>query len=503
MNLNQKKVFSFNQVKNSDNSLESNYNASANPFYKNNPWIIVGFDPGVTVGIAILDLSGNILSLVSFKEISRAEVIKHIITYGKALIIASDVFPTPKSVKKLATALNSKIYSPSRLLTVESKKELVDSFVQLNSSEILIDNAHERDALAAAIKTYKHYEKKLEQIEKKTRGMDLDQEKMDHIKSEVIMGTPISKAINRVLKDINDLNILEEEKKAQKDDLDYGGRIKNKNIVNSLENNGFLSFSSSIQQSDENKDSEIILKLKKRIKAQEKQIKKQEEIIKTLKDEKKTSRNQIKKNQNELSKIKSKMEKLHYEYSKDILLKKELSSKVELIKKLINQYNREKTRRKKLEENLQSLQKIKDMEISKNSLPVKIVRSFTKEGIKEASDYWKIKKGDIVLLTSSKGGGSSTAALLADIGIKAVIIFDKMSHPAREVFEQETIPIINADKLELKLVDEFAIVKDETLTNEIEKWNRKIKEQKTKEQEKILLTVIDEYRAKRKRKPSD
>jgi hypothetical protein len=37
--------------------------------------IIVGFDPGLTVGLAILDLEGKILFIGSFKEISRADVI--------------------------------------------------------------------------------------------------------------------------------------------------------------------------------------------------------------------------------------------------------------------------------------------------------------------------------------------------------------------------------------------------------------------------------------------
>ncbi|MEW6009846.1 MAG: hypothetical protein AB1604_00925 [Euryarchaeota archaeon] len=78
-----------------------------------------------------------------------------------------------------------------------------------------------------------------------------------------------------------------------------------------------------------------------------------------------------------------------------------------------------------------------------------------------------------------------------------------MSHTAREVFEKEDIPVINADKLQLRMVDEFAIIKAETLNNEIAKWNSKLKEQRKKEEEKKLLTVIDEYRAKRKRKPVD
>ena len=50
--------------------------------HKSHRPIIVGFDPGLTVGIAILDLKGNLISLESFKEIRRSEIVSHIIDYG-------------------------------------------------------------------------------------------------------------------------------------------------------------------------------------------------------------------------------------------------------------------------------------------------------------------------------------------------------------------------------------------------------------------------------------
>jgi len=130
--------------------------------------IIVGFDPGLTAGIAIMDLNGEILSVKSFKEISRAEIIYHIINFGKTVLIATDVYPPPKMAKKLATTLNAKLHHPSRDMSVGSKIELVESFLgeksslersKVVSSELVPQDAHQRDALAAAIRTYKSYEK--------------------------------------------------------------------------------------------------------------------------------------------------------------------------------------------------------------------------------------------------------------------------------------------------------------------------------------------------------
>ena len=131
---------------------------------------------------------------------ARAEVIKYIIGHGKTVLIATDVYPVPKNVRKLASTLNSKIYSPVKTFTVSSKTELVDSYLNEISSTKYPGNAHERDALAAAIKTYKHYQNKLGQIEKRTEKLDLTAEEVDEIKSMVIMDRPISSAIDDVLK---------------------------------------------------------------------------------------------------------------------------------------------------------------------------------------------------------------------------------------------------------------------------------------------------------------
>ncbi|MBU4608121.1 MAG: DUF460 domain-containing protein, partial [Methanobacterium sp.] len=404
MDVNKNKALNFDNKKVSSDLLKDKSNNLESSFSRKDPWIIVGFDPGLTVGIAIIDLSGNLLFLSSFKEISKADVINNIISFGRALIVASDVYPIPKSVKKLATALNSKIYTPPRIMSVESKKELVDSFIKTIFPDQVIENAHQRDALAAAIKTYKHYEKKLNQIEKKTREMDLNPEKMDQIKSLVINGTPITKAINEVSEDKNILNALDK----QRDDIKSHLSKKSRDDIMPQQSYPDIKIQHPTSKIDENninpESSEILLKLKRRIKTQEKQIKKQEGIIKNLRDKNKISRNKIQRNKKEIFRLKSRIDKLYQDYSQDILLNKELSSKSELIKKLINQYKEEKSHRKRLEENLKSIQKIKSMEISKNSIPVKIVKSFTKEGIKEAGDYWKIKKGDVILLKSSRGG---------------------------------------------------------------------------------------------------
>lgn len=431
-------------------------------------WIIVGFDPGLTVGIAILDLSGNVISTKSCKEMSRAEVIRHIISHGKAVLIATDVYPAPKMVRKLASTLNSKIYSPSKTFTVSSKTELVDSYLNEISSTKYPGNAHERDALAAAIKTYKHYQNKLRQIERRTEKLGLTDEEVDDIKSMVIRGRPISSAIDDILKVPEDKDDLETQIEEMENDI------------------------GSIDEEKLQKIEDSARKLKQKIKSQENQIK-------NLKKKNRLLKKDVRHYKKKTSKLEGKIEKLHYDYSKDILSKKEISSKVAIIKGLQEKYTEEKARREKLEENLRSMKEIRVMELSEKAVPVKIIESFTREKIKEAMDYWTIKRGDVVLLSGSEGGGSQTASMLINMGIKAVIAVDKMSHPAEEEFEKNMVPVLDANKIDLEMIDEFAVIERDVLDREIENWKTKVENRRKKEEKRKLLEVIDEYRAQRRR----
>ena len=455
--------------------------------------IIVGFDPGLTVGIAILDLKGNLISLASFKEIRRSEIISHIINYGKTILVATDVYPAPKTVRKLATTLNSKIWSPYRSMSVDSKIDIVDSYLQDNEKERNIyelpQNAHERDALAAAVKTYRDHVNKFRQIEKRAEQAEISSNAFDSIKIEVINGMSISNAIEQI--------------SVKTKSIDEGNDIKEKNNISGLETktqtnkyslDKISKTSNGIKENNSRlvSDEVLISKLKHKIKSQQKYIDKLKLKNSLLKDE-------VQGHQRDISKLQSKVDKLHFEYTKKILQKRELASKIGIIKNLQEKYSDEKALRYELEQKLSSINGINTMEIPENAVPVKIVEFFTKEGIKDASDRWKIKKDDVVLLKTSKGGGSQTALMIVQLGVKAVINMDKISDPAENIFEDNMIPVIPASSLEINLIEDYSFVDSESLNSEIERWNVKVNKQKKNEDKKKLLKLVDEYRAQRKR----
>jgi len=428
-----------------------------------------------------MDLHGKIISIKSFKEISRAEIIKYIISYGKTVLISTDVYPPPKMVKKLASTLNAKIHHPDKDMSVGSKIDLVESYIgekrSLGRSKVIIteelpQNAHERDALAAAIRTYKKYQKKLMHAENRSINAGLPPEQIEDIKIMFIEGKAISSAIQSML----ELNLT----------LNNNNDCKDESIVKNCDIN-FEDESLKL-----NSSSNMISKFKHKVKIQERQIR-------NLKSKNNILKGEIEDYKRDLAKLHHKIDKLHHQYTIDILYRKEMASKISLIKKLQVKYNQEKTLRLELEDHLKSMGSLQTIDPSDNVIPVKIIENFTREGILNACEYWKIKNGDLVLLKNSEGGGSQTASQLISMGVKAVLIIDNVSHNAEEEFERNMVPLLKADQLDLKIIDQFAIVDNKILQSELGKWKVKIESKMLEENNQEILNVIYEYRAKRKR----
>ncbi len=121
--------------------------------------VIVGYDPGTTAALAIIDTRGDILFLKSKRSFKRSRMIDEITRRGKALIVAGDRSPLPKNVEKLASTLGCKAYHPIKSLSNIEKIELIKD----HKEEIGDD--HEKDALASALKAFQAYSKLFKRTE--------------------------------------------------------------------------------------------------------------------------------------------------------------------------------------------------------------------------------------------------------------------------------------------------------------------------------------------------
>lgn len=178
------------------------------PISKAMRYLIVGIDPGTTTAVAIIDLSGNLISVRSQKDWNLSDVIEFIKSHGKPVLIATDKKNPPDFVNKVKAAFNAVLYAPKEDLSLEKKRDLTSKYDFLND--------HERDALASAIDALKSYESKFRNIEKRVpTGFDVER-----AKAEIIKGV--------MLKSLLEPQILEKTEKREEKEIDFLELIEKK-----------------------------------------------------------------------------------------------------------------------------------------------------------------------------------------------------------------------------------------------------------------------------------
>lgn len=106
--------------------------------------MILGLDPGTTVGWALLDFSGNLVKLDSERGLDLNSLITKLLSENKILFIGCDKAKVPSFVQAVARKLGAKVISPHSDLPVSEKRLAV-----------AVNNSHERDAFASAFFAFK------------------------------------------------------------------------------------------------------------------------------------------------------------------------------------------------------------------------------------------------------------------------------------------------------------------------------------------------------------
>jgi len=258
--------------------------------------IIVGYDPGTTAALAILDTKSQILFLKSKRGFKKGEIIDAITRIGKPLMIAGDRKPLPKSVEKLASSLGCRAFHPAETLSIAEKERLVHEFGKK------VENDHEKDALASAIKAFKVHSRLFEKTESLLSSLgllDLYERVVDLVLRNEVEN--INEAVNRlmtekkpvipriIVKEDDEkkilkktINNLQERIKVLEKDI---GILKkyNQSLVDRLrdEKEGFEFYRKKLAEKTE---SALLEKMKKQLNTLKDDLKKKESLIELLKN---------------------------------------------------------------------------------------------------------------------------------------------------------------------------------------------------------------------------
>ncbi|MHC1635049.1 MAG: DUF460 domain-containing protein [Candidatus Methanospirareceae archaeon] len=384
-------------------------------------YIIVGIDPGTTTGIAVLTLDGKHVETFSAKNLSISEVIAWIASFGKPLIIGTDVAPAPAMVKKIRSAFSSILHNIDKSLTIEEKIMLTKGF------EDKYRNVHERDALAACIEAFRHYKNKFLQAEKKTpEGIDVEE-----VKALVVRGVSISKAIDRLRGGDKEDKGKEEEMVVEEGRVEEGKVRELRRIIREKE-----------EQIERLRD--FLEDLKRELKEKERKIEDLERRIKLIQEErmKEVEKNEeIKRRDREIKRLKWVI------IEKD----KEIAELKEKVAEITGEGKEEKEGKRR----------------------IKVIKTFSKRSILDVERRYGLEEGDVVFLEDGSGGGAKTAELLAKKGVSAVIYGGKLSHFAYQRFYELSIPTFSIKEIPLEVKGGFAFVDERLLKEKIEGWRNK------------------------------
>lgn len=414
------------------------------PLLQRRGYIIVGLDPGTTTGIASLNLRGELVDLVSAKEMSSSDVIEWIASRGRPLIVATDVFPTPGAVEKVKRSFSATLYSPGMDVPAEEKIAL--------AREYGYKNDHERDALAAASSAFKKYKNKFVQVDKKVPS-EIDP---DEVKALVVKGYSIENAIYEFAE--KPVPLEKVEPRAEVAEVEAPG-----------------------------------------IEALRVQSQQLSEQIRTLRSYVDDLKAELIEKDEALAGTRAKMERLKDKSSREVKRDHEIKIRDKEIERLRGILRSERKYIKKLKHDLGHKKKAEKIEEIKGFRRLKTVETFSKESVIAASERWGIEKGDMVFIEDASGGGPNTGDLLIDREIEAIIAGSEMSPAILEHFNDRGLPVFSAREIQIQRIDGIAFVNPDEVIAARARWAERMKTRQAERKAEWLESMIQEYRVERKK----
>ncbi|CAJ36549.1 DUF460 domain-containing protein [Methanocella arvoryzae] len=408
--------------------------------------LIVGVDPGTTIGVAVLNLQGELKGLISSRVMSIPDVIEYIREFGKPVIVATDVVPPPDTVEKIKRSFKATLFAPDERISVDEKVRLGKPYGY--------NNDHERDALSAAVKAFNTYKNKFAQIDRKAPS-----HLANDVKAMAIGGTAIDAAISRLIP-----------KPAAKSraTAPAPGPVEG------------------------NADVEARLaELREQIRKKDEQIENLRAYVSELKREARDARQRLEARERKLN-------SLQQRGLDDLRKSKEITIRDKEIDRLKKEVYDERKRNAELRSNIDRLKQIRVLEFRGDKSPVKIIENLSKDAIMACDKKLGLKPGDIVFIRDA-GGGPQAASMLIEKGVRVVIRGTFMSHLAEEKFLEAKMPVVSKEDVGLKLVDDFAVLDSHKLDAAIERWKQLLAKREKEKNVEWFNGIIADYKSERRR----
>jgi predicted RNase H-like nuclease (RuvC/YqgF family) len=404
-------------------------------------YLIVGIDPGTTTATAALDLDGNLLHLSSSRQMKMSDVIETLFRVGKPLIIATDVQEMPYSVEKIRRAFSAIAFVPKQDVSVDTKIELTAPYQYAND--------HERDALSAALDAYRQYRHKFQNLIKRIPpGHDLDE-----VRARVIRG----QSLDMVLAEMK-VPVREPEETPSAPVPVEGGR------------------------SDE------------RVRVLDGMVKRLRTFVAELQEE-------VKAKEYENRRLQARIRKVHT--TRDAALAKdvEVVKRDAVIQSLKKRLRKEERYNRNLAKRLVRIRKFAELSMEGDVVPVKVMDSFTRDGLRRLTEDTGIDEGDIIFVSRTDGWGRNIVKDLAELNVRAVVlgadVLSKSDPQMLPLFREEKIPLLKDRDAGVQIRGKQGLAGKDALDSALRHWQEGQERHEREKKSELIEHIFKEYKSER------
>jgi predicted RNase H-like nuclease (RuvC/YqgF family) len=405
-------------------------------------YLIVGIDPGTTTALAALDLDGNLLHLASSRQMAMSDVIESLYKVGKPLIIATDVQEMPYSVEKIRRAFSAIAFVPKQDVSVETKVEMTAPFEYAND--------HERDALSAALDAFRQYRHKFQNLIKRIPpGHDLDE-----VRARVIRG----QSLDSVLGDMKvPAREPEEPAEAVPVPVDEGRHDERVRVLDGM-------------------------------------VKRLRTFVAELQEE-------IKGKEYEIHRLQSRLRKIGTTRDAALAKDTEMVKRDAVIQSLKKRLRKEERHNRNLLKRLARIKKFAELSMEGEVVPVKVMDSLTKDGLRRLADDVGIDEGDIIFVNRTDGWGRNIVRDLAELRVKAIIASsgalasgDPQMLP---LFHEAGVPLLSDTQAGVQVRGKQGLAAKDSLESALRDWQGQQERHEREKKSEMIEHIFKEYKSER------
>jgi predicted RNase H-like nuclease (RuvC/YqgF family) len=415
-------------------------------------FVIVGVDPGIETGLAIVDLDLNPLLVLSSKNLDREEILQIVRKYGIPIIVSTDKNPPPEIIGKLAASLNAVLYYPSKTLSTAEKDSLVYEYVEVH--KLSLKTTHERDALASCLKAYKEYEEKFLQLTSKLNEIGLHPRRLQKYKAEVIRGKPVAEVVEEIINDY----------------ISKGETYGKENIVRIIK--------SLVNEDVEKRDKELIAEMEK--------ITKERDVL----------RRRVVELERQLTQLETELHLKTLEFNSEVAKDREISELRHRLRKLTEYLSSLEERITNMTKHIDSLKEAFNLLFNGKYLMVRSIRKLSLEEVLRSSQtLGNIREGEVVFVKELRELREDLVKLINTLKLK--ILIPKPPEESKNVEYYQVVVYPCRDYIEVN--DDIVLIPKEVI-NELEKYEEELRKKLMRRDEftlEKLLNLIEEYRLER------